>query len=48
MDKNFIVIDNFYDNVDDVRQYALQQNFQTEGNYPGLRTQCEPEPNISI
>ena len=44
MDKNFIVIDNFYNNVDDVREYALEQNFQTEGNYPGIRTLAEPDP----
>ena len=44
MDKNFIVIDNFYNNVDDVREYALEQQFQTEGNYPGLRTLAEPDP----
>ena len=38
MDKNFIVIDNFYDNVDEVRQYALELDFQTKGNYPALTT----------
>jgi hypothetical protein len=32
------VIDNFYNNVDEVREYALQQDFKTVGNYPGQRT----------
>ena len=44
MDKNFIVIDNFYDNVDNVRQFALEQEFLTEGNYPGYRTGPEADP----
>jgi hypothetical protein len=33
------VIDNFYADVDDVRQFALQQEFSVRGNYPGPRTQ---------
>ena len=32
------VIDNFYNNVDEVREYALNQEFQTIGNFPGQRT----------
>lgn len=32
------VIDNFYNNPDEVRQYAKQQEFQTIGNFPGKRT----------
>ena len=32
MDKNLIVFDNFYDNVDQVREYALGQEFLTSGN----------------
>ena len=47
MDKNFIVIDNFYDNVNDVRDFALKKEFITEGNYPGLRTGPEDEPQHS-
>jgi len=43
MDKNLIIFDNFYDNVDQVREYALDQEFQTSGNYPGYRT--GPENN---
>lgn len=38
MDTNFIIIDNFYNNADEVREYALAQEFVTEGNYPGYRT----------
>ena len=33
-----LIVDNFYDNVDDVRAFALAQDFDVKGNYPGLRT----------
>lgn len=33
------VIDDFYNNPDDVRANALLQSFEVRGNYPGLRTQ---------
>lgn len=33
-----IIIDNFYDNPDKIREFALSQKFETKGNYPGLRT----------
>jgi len=33
-----IVIDNFYNNVDDVRKFALTENYGVIGNYPGKRT----------
>lgn len=33
-----MIIDNFYGNPDAVRNYALQQEFNVKGNYPGLRT----------
>lgn len=32
------IIDNFYSNVDEVREYALEQDFNIDGNYPGHRT----------
>jgi hypothetical protein len=35
---NLIVADDFYDNPDDVRSFALSQDFAVRGNYPGLRT----------
>ena len=34
MDINFFIIDNFYNNVDEVREFALSKEFITEGNYP--------------
>jgi hypothetical protein len=33
-----IVIDNFYNNPYDVRDYILTQEFSVKGNYPGKRT----------
>ena len=36
---NLLVIDDFYSNVDEVRKFALSQNFLVEGNYPGFRTE---------
>ena len=35
---SLITVDDFYTNVDDVREYALQQSFDVTGNYPGHRT----------
>lgn len=32
------VIDNFYSDVDEVRKFALEQDFSVRGNYPGPRT----------
>jgi hypothetical protein len=42
MDNNFLIFDNFYNNVDQVREEALKQEFDVSGNYPGLRTSPEP------
>jgi len=36
---NLLVIDNFYKNPMDVRNFALRQEFKVTGNYPGTRTQ---------
>lgn len=33
-----LVVDNFYKNPDDVRNFALAQEFSQRGNYPGQRT----------
>lgn len=33
-----MVIDNFYSNPDDIRNYALSLPFDVTGNYPGRRT----------
>ena len=38
MNLELMIIDNFYGNPDAVRAYALQQEFNVKGNYPGLRT----------
>lgn len=36
---NTLIIDDFYSNVDEVREFALSQEFGVKGNYPGNRTQ---------
>ena len=33
-----VVIDNFYDDPDSIREFALSQDFLVKGNYPGMRT----------
>lgn len=38
MNLQLMIIDNFYTNPDSVREYALAQEFNVRGNYPGLRT----------
>ena len=35
---NTLIIDDFYTNVDEVREFALSQDFGVKGNYPGRRT----------
>jgi hypothetical protein len=35
---NTLIADAFYENVDDVRKFALSQDFGVRGNYPGNRT----------
>jgi len=35
---DLIIIDNFYKNPDDIRNYALLQNFSETGSFPGYRT----------
>tara|TARA_R110000803_G_scaffold209926_1_gene280434 strand:- start:959 stop:1504 length:546 start_codon:yes stop_codon:yes gene_type:complete len=36
----FIIQDGFYRDPHNVRQYALDQQYETQGNYPGLRTEA--------
>jgi hypothetical protein len=43
MNVNLIIVDDFYSNPQEVRDFALSQEFSVYGNYPGSRTQ----PNIS-
>jgi hypothetical protein len=38
MKTNMIVIDEFYNNPNDVREFALSQEFDVTGNWPGSRT----------
>jgi hypothetical protein len=38
MEVNAFIIENFYSNPDEVRQFALSQDFGVRGNYPGQRT----------
>lgn len=38
MRTNLIVVDDFYQNPDALREFALSQDFSVTGNYPGLRT----------
>lgn len=35
---SLIVIDNFYNNAMETRNYILSQDFSVKGNYPGIRT----------
>lgn len=39
-----MIIDNFYDNPDDVRKFALAQDYGVRGNYPGGRTKTFAAP----
>jgi len=39
MNKNIIIIDNFYTNVDATREFILKQPFNITGNFPGKRTE---------
>lgn len=38
MSLTLMIIDDFYSNPDDVRNFALSQPFDVTGNFPGLRT----------
>ena len=38
MNTSLIITDNFYNEPDEVRKYALAQEFGTKGNFPGQRT----------
>ena len=35
---NTLIIDEFYENHEEVREFAIQQDFSVDGNYPGYRT----------
>lgn len=38
MDGTILVIDNFYNNPDSIRNYALKLEFDRKGNFPGYRS----------
>lgn len=38
------IIDDFYNNPEEVRNHALSKEFSVKGNYPGLRTEIELSP----
>jgi hypothetical protein len=44
MNCTHIIFDNFYQNPDEIREYALGLDFNVKGNYPGART--TPEGSI--
>lgn len=44
--QNIIVIDDFYQNVNQVRELALSMEFNVTGNYPGTRTQSTNNDSI--
>lgn len=46
MKLNLVIAENFYNDPDDVRRFALSQSFDVKGNYPGARTQ--PFMNDSV
>jgi hypothetical protein len=41
MDLNLMVIDNFLDDPDAIREFALGKEFNVRGNYPGVRARWE-------
>ena len=46
MNTQILVVDDFYENPYDVREFALSQEFNVSGNFPNLRT--EPDTNPSL
>lgn len=45
--RDLIICDNFYNNPEEVRNFALQQNFEVKGNYPGNRTKSHLTQEIA-
>lgn len=48
MRTELIVVDQFYEDPDDVRSFALQQSFDETGNYPGARTKFFVNHSVGI
>ena len=44
----YLVIDNFYGNIDEVRKYALSLDYTVKGNYPGIRTESATGLNEEV
>lgn len=42
-----MIIENFYNNPYEVREWALDMDFSVQGNYPGLRTESIGDPWFS-
>ena len=47
MTPHLMIFENFYGNPLDVRNFALSQEFNVTGNFPGRRTKPMPEPFFS-
>ena len=43
---SLIIVDNFYNNPMDTRNYILSQDFEVRGNYPGQRTYSFATPEL--
>ena len=43
---SLIIVDNFYNNPMDTRNYILSQDFEVRGNYPGQRTLSFATPEL--
>ena len=46
MRTNLIIVDDFLGNPDAVREFALKQDFNVKGNYPGVRTRSFLTPDL--
>lgn len=46
MGYSLVIIDDFYHNPDEVRDFALAQDFNVDGNYPGYRTKSFLTPSV--
>ena len=46
MNVNLIIVDDFYSNPEQVREFALSQEFSVKGNYPGSRTKPHIAPGV--
>ena len=43
---NTLIVDDFYENPDEVREFVLNQDFDVRGNYPGQRTKSFANDNL--